>query len=581
MVTRRRKGNSDSTLNDSENTSTETGSDGKIIVSWQAEHIIVISLLLLVRLAAATWGIVNDCDEVYNYWEPLHLFLHGEGFQTWEYSPVYAIRSYFYIYLHYIPATVFTFLGYSKIVVFTLVRVILGIFCLIGEWYAYRAVSKSISTSMGRYFIFLSIFSSGVFQASTAFVPSSFCMAFCFYIIGAYLNENWRLGIFCVAFSTLVGWPFSAILGLSIVVRMIFVKQRVFEFFAISIASGFCIGSIQLLVDTYYFGKPVIAPMNIVFYNVLSGPGPSLYGEEPLSYYIKNLIVNWNIAIVAAAIGFMWSLWSWKENNRKNEPISPIIWLSITLGAWLLIFGNQPHKEERFLFPIYPFIALFTSLACDNVRRVSLKTLPIGRFANTVFFICFVVLSISRSYSIHLNYGSHIDIYRTLNEELSANNAVFVTNNRTRVCVGKEWHRFPSSFFIPKFDRIGRKVEMCFLQSEFRGLLPKLFENFTTLAEMTRHEPTEMNDLNKEEVSRYVNLKTCDYVIDVDMPATPREPDLREMTKSWKPLVSKPFIDITRSKGFYGFLRAFYVPYYSEKTNVMTTYTLYKQSMSE
>uniref|UniRef100_A0A1I7UFZ9 Mannosyltransferase n=1 Tax=Caenorhabditis tropicalis TaxID=1561998 RepID=A0A1I7UFZ9_9PELO len=94
---------------------------------------------------------------------------------------------------------------------------------------------------------------------------------------------------------------------------------------------------------------------------------------------------------------------------------------------------------------------------------------------------------------------------------------------------------------------------------------------------MTRHEPSGMNDLNREETSRYVDLNSCSYVIDVDMPKSPREPDFREMPETWKPIASKPFIDITRSTGFFGFLRAFYVPYFSVKANVMTTYTLYKQ----
>jgi hypothetical protein len=34
---------------------------------------------------------------VYNYWEPLHFLLYGKGFQTWEYAPEYAIRSYAYV----------------------------------------------------------------------------------------------------------------------------------------------------------------------------------------------------------------------------------------------------------------------------------------------------------------------------------------------------------------------------------------------------------------------------------------------------------------------------------------------------
>ena len=38
---------------------------------------------------------VPDCDEVFNYWEPLHFLHHGFGLQTWEYAPEFSLRSYF------------------------------------------------------------------------------------------------------------------------------------------------------------------------------------------------------------------------------------------------------------------------------------------------------------------------------------------------------------------------------------------------------------------------------------------------------------------------------------------------------
>lgn len=40
---------------------------------------------------------------VFNYWEPLHYLAKGKGFQTWEYSPDYAIRSYFYLVFNSLP----------------------------------------------------------------------------------------------------------------------------------------------------------------------------------------------------------------------------------------------------------------------------------------------------------------------------------------------------------------------------------------------------------------------------------------------------------------------------------------------
>ena len=41
---------------------------------------------------------------VYNFWEPLHFFDHGYGFQTWEVAPQYGIRSWAYILFHLLPA---------------------------------------------------------------------------------------------------------------------------------------------------------------------------------------------------------------------------------------------------------------------------------------------------------------------------------------------------------------------------------------------------------------------------------------------------------------------------------------------
>lgn len=39
----------------------------------------------LLRYMSATSNIIHDCDEVFNYWEPLHFLLYKSGFQTWEY----------------------------------------------------------------------------------------------------------------------------------------------------------------------------------------------------------------------------------------------------------------------------------------------------------------------------------------------------------------------------------------------------------------------------------------------------------------------------------------------------------------
>lgn len=53
---------------------------------------------------------------------------------------------------------------------------------------------------------------------------------------------------------------------------------------------------------------------------------------------------------------------------------------------------------------------------------------------------------------------------------------------------------------MPVLTHFAIRMELAYLQSEFRGLLPKAFEATAG----TRVIPSHMNNLNKEEPSRYV-----------------------------------------------------------------------------
>ena len=47
---------------------------------------LVVQVILSARLGAAVWSGISDCDETFNYWEPAHFMLYGNGLQTWEYQ---------------------------------------------------------------------------------------------------------------------------------------------------------------------------------------------------------------------------------------------------------------------------------------------------------------------------------------------------------------------------------------------------------------------------------------------------------------------------------------------------------------
>ena len=88
-----------------------------------------------------------------------------------------------------------------------------------------------------------------------------------------------------------------------------------------------------------------------------------------------------------------------------------------------------------------------------------------------------------------------------------------------KLCLGKEWHRFPGNYLVPS----GIQVE--FVKSEFDGMLPTHFETEKTrtstdeaydiddllnltkkwwLKPQTSYVPNDLNDLNKEDPSHYV-----------------------------------------------------------------------------
>ena len=106
---------------------------------------------LFIRLLATFFSQIPDCDEVFNYWEPLHYLLYGFGLQTWEYSPLFALRSYSFPLIHSIPIHFSEyFLGVtSKIALFYSVRTTLAVVCCGTEIYFVSAIVRKYGNKIG------------------------------------------------------------------------------------------------------------------------------------------------------------------------------------------------------------------------------------------------------------------------------------------------------------------------------------------------------------------------------------------------------------------------------------------------
>ena len=92
-----------------------------------------------------------------------------------------------------------------------------------------------------------------------------------------------------------------------------------------------------------------------------------------------------------------------------------------------------------------------------------------------------------------LGYHAPLDVFRHLSTA-DVMNIVHPINDDVNLCMGKEWYRYPSEFFLPE-----RKWKLRFLKSKFKGQLPQPYGN------NTYDIPDNMNNMNKEEPSRYVS----------------------------------------------------------------------------
>jgi len=134
------------------------------------------------------------------------------------------------------------------------------------------------------------------------------------------------------------------------------------------------------------------------------------------------------------------------------------------------------------------------------------------------------------------------------------------------VCVSKEWHRFPSSFFTPDHVRVK------YVRSDFTGQLPRYYDESPS---GTRIVHTYFNDLNIGDPAAFVSLDECDYFVDFE-PSFQKEPRLSEQ-KEWKIKKSVPFLESESSHPLY---RAFYVPYFTERHVKFSPYVLLKRRRS-
>ena len=543
----------------------------------------------LVALSSTVWNNINDCDETFNYLEPLKFIVSNENhsaFQTWEYSPKFGLRSYLYLWTIGWPAYVLARFGMPGWLQFLSIRLLLSL--LSATTSAFLASSSSSylyptdsfkRVTSGVIFCLIHSAAPGHFISASSAVPSAVVASMTSLMLSTWINGMYFYSVGAVAFSAIILWPFSACLGLPLAFVLLF-SRMIVKFLLYSAFWGLSLITPMVLIDSFYYGKLICPAWNIITYNALSGiKGRSLsqlYGTETAAYYITNYFLNFNIVFVFACVFVVPVLLYliFKMARSDTDPFYRRIFrlLCVALAPlflWNLVFFLQSHKEERFLFPCYSCLSLLTTLLlcvlflnCDGQS-------PINSLVSTTLAASFVIIFVGLSFSriLALSQGYSAPMYLVQHMPFSG---VVKT-----LCIGRDWHHFPSHFLLPGENHAWR---VHFLQSNFSGQLPGKFTEGVGIIKATRTPSSHFNDMNLPEKGTFFNIEKCAYILDRVSKPGQNEVQYSDDTDNWRVVLNRSILERTVepldsaesviTKAFNKFHRAFYLPYIFKTRNV-------------
>ncbi|KAG7666213.1 ALG9 [[Candida] subhashii] len=520
----------------------------------------LIGLNIAYRLYSAIYMIIADCDETYNYWEPLNLLLRNFGKQTWEYSPEFKIRSYSYLIPYYIIGKFFQYFNIEPMSIFYGIRIIaLSGMTSLCELILFKKLLYH-SNSIANWWLLFSSIAPGMSHAGVALLPSTLAMQTTILAMSCIVEMVKKSGssrqspligaIFWYLVGGLLGWPFSFALGLPIGVytlSMVLTKKIPFGILIKCFGVLLIVIIPIIVIDSIFYQKfPIFIPANIVLYNVFGGEGegPEIFGVEPVSYYIFNLILNFHVLVPLSCLGIFF-------NPFITQLKSLSLFISSQLVIWCSIFFLQPHKEERFLYPIYPLISLSAAIFLSKInnfikKRINIKLIQIG------FIISIIALSSLRIFNLVENYSAPLTTFQIFSESSQVSSYIEPQN----VCMGKEWYHFPTSFFLPDNYRLR------YVDCGFDGLLPGDFhESSSSLIDSTTFIPPHMNNKNQFEVDKIISLEQCDYFVDnSQVRSQPKliNPDLSLVDEQWKLLTCNKILNPEGNHNLIG--KLIYIP---------------------
>jgi GPI mannosyltransferase 3 len=304
------------------------------VLSWLCVALIV---ALALRIGLSLHSAIVHPDEVFQMEEPAHHLAFGYGVVSWEWRV--GIRSWIFPYLFSLIMRAFSFAGGSAMYLIV-IKTLLSVASLGAVLIAFHWVRRIAGDRAG----LVAAFACAIWYQLAIYAshPLSEVLATDFLLPALYLQrfndgKTWRLLLGCLL-AGLAACARIQLLPIVVLAAALFYpfwQPRMIAYMAVALCTPLCISG---LVDWMTWGHPFQSIWKYVLVNMTVS---KRYGIEPWWWYLRDLALRLNVLLLAALLA-----------------VRRLPRMALLVAATVALFSVIPHKEERFLYPIWPLIIM-------------------------------------------------------------------------------------------------------------------------------------------------------------------------------------------------------------------------------
>ncbi|VEU23876.1 DEKNAAC104874 [Brettanomyces naardenensis] len=293
-----------------------------------------------------------QADEYWQALEPAHRLIYGYGYLTWEWR--LGLRSFLHPLLYSVVYRACDYLNLSYLYVLNLPKVLDALIATVGEFYLVKLMRKiTMSEYVSRLTLLLSLLSSFNWYCSTRSFSNTLEMHLTtialFYFPMRQADHGRPAISLVIAAICCTVRPTNGILWLYFGVKYAFShpwKERVTAMI-IAATAGFTVVTLDMIVNGWYYGSLQIPLLKFFEFNVTKSLS-SFYGVSRPDFYFLQAIPVLTLTFLPF---FLYGIYSAKGLGD----------LKMAMLIYLIAFSFIQHKEFRFIYPLMPFLLLFTS----------------------------------------------------------------------------------------------------------------------------------------------------------------------------------------------------------------------------